>query len=110
MLNAEQELLNARVRLVRALATLITSSYELTASLGRLTAQDLALPVQVYDPRNYYNAVRDRWVGTGDFNETVPQAAVVPQGVVVQPQGGSISVQPLVPINPNPPARRTPAS
>ncbi|MBW6399793.1 TolC family outer membrane protein [Roseomonas sp. HJA6] len=103
VLNAEQELLNARVRLVRALATLITSSYELTASLGRLTAQDLALPVLIYDPRSYYNAVRDRWVGTGDFNEQVPQAAVVPQAVV-QPQVGSISVQPLVPINPNPPA------
>ncbi len=97
VLNAEQELLNARVRLVRALATLINSSYELTASLGRLTAQDLALPVQMYDPRAYYNAVRDRWVGTGDFNESVPQAAVVPQGV--------ISVQPLVPIAPITPAQ-----
>jgi outer membrane protein len=100
VLNAEQELLNARTRLVRALATLINSSYELTASLGRLTAQDLSLPVQIYDPRAYYNTVRDRWVGTGDFNEQVPQAAVVPQGV--------ISVQPLVPINPTPAARRTP--
>ena len=102
VLNAEQELLNARVRLVRALATLINSSYELIASLGRLTAEDLALSVQIYDPRAYYNAVRDRWVGTGDFNESVPQAAVVPQGV--------IAVQPLVPINPNPPqsARRAP--
>ncbi len=99
VLNAEQELLNARVRLVRALATLINSSYELIASLGRLTAQDLALPVQLYDPRAYYNAVRDRWVGTGDFNESVPQAAVVPQGV--------IAVQPLVPIAPAP-ARRAP--
>lgn len=101
VLNAEQELLNARVRLVRALATLINSSYELTASLGRLTAQDLSLPVQLYDPRAYYNAVRDRWVGTGDFNEQVPQAAVVPMGV--------IAVQPLVPIGPAPAAAPRPA-
>ena len=37
---------------------------------------------------------------------TVPQAAVVPQGVVVQPAGPSgIAVQPLVPISPNPPAQ-----
>lgn len=99
VLNAEQELLNARVRLVRALATLINSSYELTASLGRLTAQDLSLPVQIYDPRNYYNAVRDRWVGTGDYNESVPQAAVVPQTV--------IAVTPLVPITPAQPAQPT---
>lgn len=100
VLNAEQELLNARVRLVTALANLIRNSYELTSALGRLTAQDLGLAVQVYDPRAYYNAVRDRWVGTGDFNESVPQAAVVPQGV--------IAVQPLVPIAPQAPARRSP--
>ena len=56
--------------------------------------------MQVYDPRAYYNAVRDRWVGTGDFNESVPQAAVVPQGI--------IAVQPLVPITPIQPARRSP--
>lgn len=67
VLNAEQELLNARVSLVRALANVITASHSLTASVGRLTARDLSLPVQIYNMEAYYNAVRNRWVGLGDY-------------------------------------------
>lgn len=69
VLNAEQELLNARVILVRALANVITASHSLAASIGRLTARDLNLPVQIYDMEAYYNAVRNRWVGFGDYAE-----------------------------------------
>ncbi|NKC31546.1 TolC family outer membrane protein [Falsiroseomonas selenitidurans] len=67
VLNAEQELLNARVSLVRALANVITASHSLASSLGRLTARDLNLPVQIYDMEAYYNEVRNRWVGFGDY-------------------------------------------
>jgi len=98
VLNAEQELLQARVNLVRSLATLINASYALANTMGRLTAQDLGLPVQIYDPRNYYNAVRDRWFGTGDFAE--PAGGTPPAGVV--------QVQTLQPAPATPPARRTP--
>jgi len=66
VLNQEQELLNARVALVRALANLVTASYSVAASVGRLTARDLQLPVQLYDDRAYYRAVRNRWFGTND--------------------------------------------
>ena len=31
--------------------------------LFRLTAADIALPVEVYDPDAYYQAVRNRWFG-----------------------------------------------
>ncbi|MDB5378444.1 MAG: secretion protein, partial [Rubritepida sp.] len=68
VLNAEQELLNARTSLVNALTSVITGSYALAASIGRLTAQDLGLPVEVYDMAAYYNAVRNRWVGLGDYS------------------------------------------
>ncbi|WP_291297496.1 TolC family outer membrane protein [Elioraea sp.] len=64
VLNAEQELLDSRVALVRTTRDFLVASYGLTAAAGRLTARDLALPVQIYDPLDYYNAVRDRWVGT----------------------------------------------
>ncbi|MBW8269455.1 TolC family outer membrane protein [Caldovatus aquaticus] len=66
VLNAEQELLNARVALVRALADVVNASHALAAAVGRHTARDLALPVQLYDMEAYYRAVRDRWFGTGD--------------------------------------------
>ena len=68
VLNAEQELLNARTSLVNALAQVITASYALAGSVGRLTAQDLGLAVELYDMTAYYNAVRNRWVGLGDYS------------------------------------------
>jgi outer membrane protein len=72
VLNAEQELLNARVSLVRALANVVTASHSVAQAVGRLTARDLALPVALYDQEAYYRAVRDRWAGLGDY--AAPQA------------------------------------
>jgi outer membrane protein len=69
VLNAEQELLNARTSLVNALAVEINASYGVAASIGRMTAQDLGLPVEIYDMTAYYNAVRMRWAGTGDYSQ-----------------------------------------
>jgi len=68
VLNAEQELLNARTSLVNALTAVVTGSYALAASVGRLTAQDLGLAVELYDMTAYYQAVRNRWAGTGDYS------------------------------------------
>jgi outer membrane protein len=76
VLNAEQELLNARVSLVRALADNINASYSVASAVGRLTAQDLGLPVEFYDMRAYYNAVRDRWVGLGDYARSVASTTI----------------------------------
>ncbi len=67
VLNAEQELLNNRVSLVRALANVITASHNLASAVGRLTARDLNLPVQIYDTEAYYREVRNRWIGWGDY-------------------------------------------
>ncbi len=68
VLNAEQELLNARTSLVNALAQVVTGSYALAGSVGRLTAQDLGLNVEFYDMAAYYQAVRNRWAGLGDYS------------------------------------------
>jgi outer membrane protein len=67
VLNAEQLLLNTRVTLVQNLANLVNASYGVASAVGRLTARDLALPVPLYDETAYYNAVRNRWIGTGDY-------------------------------------------
>ena len=72
VLNAEQELLNARVSLVRALTNVVTGSYSLAQAVGRLTARDLNLPVPLYDQEAYYRAVRDRWAGLGDYSAPQP--------------------------------------
>ena len=59
VLNAEQELLDARANLISAMVDETVASYAVLSSMGLLTAQHLGLNVQVYDPAAYYNLVKD---------------------------------------------------
>jgi outer membrane protein len=63
VLNAQQELVNARVALVTAQRDRVVASYTLLASVGRLSVQILGLGVPVYDPVVHYHQVRDAWGG-----------------------------------------------
>lgn len=72
VLNQQQQLLNSQVTLVQNLSNLVTASYTVAAAIGRLTARDLNLPVPLYDETAYYNAVRNKWAGTGDFATDQP--------------------------------------
>jgi outer membrane protein len=63
VLNAQQELVNARVALVTAQRDRVVASYSLLAAAGGLSATVLALPVQIYDPTVHYHQVRDTWGG-----------------------------------------------
>jgi outer membrane protein len=72
VLNAQQALLNSRTTLVQNLAQVVTASYSVASALGRLTARDLHLPVPLYDDTAYYNAVKDKWVGLGDYAKDQP--------------------------------------
>ena len=64
ILDAEQELLNARVNLVRSKRDEIVTAYQLKEAVGEFTAARLQLPVKIYDPNEYYNRVRNKWWGT----------------------------------------------
>ncbi|MGR3540457.1 MAG: TolC family outer membrane protein [Hasllibacter sp.] len=59
VLNAEQELLNARVNVVDALAQQYVAAYRLLAAQGLLTVDYLNLGIVTYDPSAYYRAVSD---------------------------------------------------
>ncbi len=59
VLNAEQSLLDAQTNLISADTDVIIAAYTVLASIGELTAQDLNLDVQRYDPAGYYNLVKD---------------------------------------------------
>ena len=59
VLNAEQELLDARTNLISAQADEVIASYAVLAAMGLLTADHLRLPVQQYDPSVYYNMAKD---------------------------------------------------
>ncbi len=63
VLNAEQDLVNARVALITAQRDRVVASYTLLAAVGRLSPVVLGLNVEIYDPRVHYHQVRDSWFG-----------------------------------------------
>lgn len=72
VLDAEQELLDAKVSLVRAQRDELVAVFELKTAIGDLTAEKLGLNTNIYDPNVHYDEVRDAWVGissVGDIDE-----------------------------------------
>jgi outer membrane protein len=63
VLNAQQELVNARVALVTAQHDRVVASYTLLAAVGGLSMAHLGLNVIIYDPQVHYQQVRDAWIG-----------------------------------------------
>ena len=63
VLDAEQELLDAQVNLVSAQRDEIVASFDVLSAVGRMTAADLALGTDIYEPEADYRAVRETWFG-----------------------------------------------
>jgi outer membrane protein len=63
VLNAQQDLVNARVALVTAQRDRVVASYTVLAAVGSLSPQILGLKIEVYDPVVHYQQVRDAWGG-----------------------------------------------
>lgn len=63
VLDAEQELFQAKVSLVTAQTKEVVAVYDLLAACGGLTASDLALNVQIYNPKAHEHDVRFRFIG-----------------------------------------------
>ena len=64
VLDAEQDLLNARVDRLNAEASRDLGVYSLLQAMGLLTAQHLRLGIPTYDPAAYYNAVKNAPIHT----------------------------------------------
>ncbi len=63
VLDAEQELLDAQVALVRTERDEYVAAYQLLAATGQLTAENLGLAVDLYDPIKNYKDVRNKLIG-----------------------------------------------
>ncbi|RYH02232.1 transporter [Salipiger sp. IMCC34102] len=59
VLNAEQDLLDARALVIQAQVAEVNASYAVLVAMGLMTAEHLRLPVQIYDPSAYYDLVED---------------------------------------------------
>jgi len=69
VLDQEQSYLNAQVSLVSAQTDQVVAQYQLLSAVGRLTARDLKLKTDLYDPNKHYNEVRDKFIGIGSSVE-----------------------------------------
>jgi outer membrane protein len=63
VLNAQQEVLNARIALVAAERNQIVASYQVLGSIGKLTARHLRLRTEIYNPKRHYDKVKNKWIG-----------------------------------------------
>lgn len=61
VLNAQAELTTAREGLINASANKVIATFSLLSAMGRLTATDLGLPVEVKSATQYQQAVDDVW-------------------------------------------------
>ena len=64
VLNAQQELLNSRVDLIKAQRDRVVASYAVAQAMGRLNIISLALKIDEYDPSVHFDQVNNMWMGT----------------------------------------------
>lgn len=63
VLNAQQQVLNAKESLAQSGRNAVVSSYSALAAMGRLTVADQGLQVAEYRSNDHYEAVKDKWFG-----------------------------------------------
>ncbi len=89
ILNAEQELLSARTRLVTARRNAYVAGFSLLAAMGKAEARDLGLDGgALYDPQVNYNRVRRAW---WDWSNDPAPVAQSTRTVDTAAQNGAIS-------------------
>lgn len=66
VLDAEQELLDARVSLVRTKRDEFVAQFNVLSSIGGLTMRELGLSDALYNEIEHYENVREKWYGFGE--------------------------------------------
>lgn len=64
VLDAFQTLLNSQVEVVKARREYYLSAMQVMQAMGKLTAKNLKLNVELYQPKKYYKETRDKWLST----------------------------------------------
>lgn len=64
VLNAQADVITAQINVASAERDVVAASYAILSAMGQLSPKRLGLGVATYDPREHYDAVKDKWVGT----------------------------------------------
>ncbi|TKT76750.1 TolC family outer membrane protein [Aquamicrobium sp. LC103] len=64
VLNAQADVITAQINVASAERDVVAASYAILSAMGRLAPSRLGLAVAEYQPREHYDAVRDKWIGT----------------------------------------------
>ncbi|MDR3423927.1 MAG: TolC family outer membrane protein [Alphaproteobacteria bacterium] len=70
-LNAEQELLDAKTDLAKSEHDRNLAVLQIKSAIGTLTADALKLPLDPYDPKQYYDDNHAKWVGFGGADKDI---------------------------------------
>jgi len=63
VLNAQGDVISAQVNLANSEHDLVVTSYAILSAIGALDVQRLGLQVAEHNPREHYEAVKDKWIG-----------------------------------------------
>ena len=63
VLNAQQELLTARVNLITAQRDRVVNSFAVVQAMGRLSSRALGLRIPQYSAKEHFDQVKDLWIG-----------------------------------------------
>jgi outer membrane protein len=63
VLNAQADVISGQINLASSERDVVVASYAILSAMGRLSARGLGLQVVEYDPKEHYDAVKDKWFG-----------------------------------------------
>ena len=63
VLNAQNDVIDAKINLVSSERDVVVASYAILSAIGRLSIDRLGLQVTKHRPEEHYNAVKDKWYG-----------------------------------------------
>ncbi|MFC5038445.1 TolC family outer membrane protein [Tianweitania sediminis] len=63
VLDAQADVITAQVNLANSERDAVVASYAILSAVGALSAERLNLRVTKYEPKEHYNAVKDKWYG-----------------------------------------------
>ena len=64
VLNAQADVITAQINVASAERDVVAASYAILSAMGRLSPQRLGLKVAIHNPKEHYDAVKDKWIGT----------------------------------------------